>query len=233
MLGRCVVVAESGVSWAFFIVEILEAPQAIELLAQAACRRVGCSCNSVRCNRSSRPFCCGLPGAMRSGTTPALITLTDSCDSPPPPARQTVALRSAVPRQAELRKTHPIPTTLILLVPQCLAAKRSRYRLWASLSVSGSQCVCASQEPALEVDAPHTSLAAAQCANGALDGGLRRRRQHFTVGPRGRTASGSWPARTSAVRAAQAMPALHGSPGRMRPPRRQAMLGDLCVSACG
>ena len=35
--------------------------------------------------RSWRPFCCGLPGAIRSGTTPALITLTESCDSPPAP----------------------------------------------------------------------------------------------------------------------------------------------------
>jgi hypothetical protein len=35
--------------------------------------------------RSWRPFCCGLPGAIRSGTTPALITRTESCDKPPAP----------------------------------------------------------------------------------------------------------------------------------------------------
>ena len=39
-------------------------------------RRIGgVAASNVRCSRSSRPFCCGLPGAMRSGTTPALIDL--------------------------------------------------------------------------------------------------------------------------------------------------------------
>lgn len=35
--------------------------------------------------RSNRPFCCGLPGAIRSGITPALITFTESFDRPPAP----------------------------------------------------------------------------------------------------------------------------------------------------
>lgn len=35
--------------------------------------------------RSWRPFCRGLPGAMRSGITPALISFTDSLDRPPAP----------------------------------------------------------------------------------------------------------------------------------------------------
>src|SRR5436309_10639763 len=68
-----------------FVVETLEVAQALELLAQARAGGLAVSCNKVRCMRSCRPFCCGLPGAMRSGTTPALISLIDSFDNPPAP----------------------------------------------------------------------------------------------------------------------------------------------------
>ena len=39
----------------------------------------------VRCMRSWRPFCVGLPGSIRSGRTPSLIHHTASRDSPPAP----------------------------------------------------------------------------------------------------------------------------------------------------
>jgi len=40
----------------------------------------------VRCTRSCRPFCCGLPATIRSGRMPSLIHHTASRDSPPTPA---------------------------------------------------------------------------------------------------------------------------------------------------
>ena len=40
------------------------------------------SCLSVRCMRSCRPFCCGLPGSMRSGVMPSLIHHTASPVNP-------------------------------------------------------------------------------------------------------------------------------------------------------
>ena len=67
------------------VVDAPELTEAVELLAQAARRGCAVSRRSIRCSRSSRPFCCGLPGAMRSGRTPALITLTASRDNPPAP----------------------------------------------------------------------------------------------------------------------------------------------------
>src|SRR5712692_3021951 len=67
MLGRRAV-GERRV-WPLFIVDALESAEPVELLAQGA----------------RRPFCSGLPGATRSGHTPALITLTASRDSPAAP----------------------------------------------------------------------------------------------------------------------------------------------------
>jgi hypothetical protein len=70
---------------ALFVVNALEVTQTVELLSQAPRRRVG----GVLQQREMQPLeaavCCGWPGAMRSGTMPALITLTASRDSPPAP----------------------------------------------------------------------------------------------------------------------------------------------------
>ena len=83
MLGRRAV-GERCVR-SLLVVDALEVTEPVELLAQATRRGVAVSRSSVRCSRSSRPFCCGLPGAMRSGSTPALITLTASRERPPAP----------------------------------------------------------------------------------------------------------------------------------------------------
>ena len=53
--------------------------------ASVAAGGLAVSALRVRCRRSRRPFCCGLPGSIRSGLTPSLIHHTASADSPPAP----------------------------------------------------------------------------------------------------------------------------------------------------
>lgn len=50
------------------------------LLQAVAAGRGAVSFFSVRCMRSWRPFCCGLPGLMRSMAMPSLSQKTESLD---------------------------------------------------------------------------------------------------------------------------------------------------------
>ena len=62
-----------------------EVVEAALLLGERGRRRIGRLRLRLRCRRSRRPFCCGLPGSIRSGLTPSLIHHTASADSPPAP----------------------------------------------------------------------------------------------------------------------------------------------------
>src|SRR5258707_9620621 len=99
-----------------------------------------------------RPFCCGLPGAMRSGTTPALISLIDSFDSPPAPREANGEPLSERIRQSELaeRRIQHRPGMSTIGARQCLATQKipavgiGDGQRFAPLAVAG-------QKPALEV----------------------------------------------------------------------------------
>ncbi len=167
-----------------FIVELLEDLEAIHLLAQRARRRFAVSCNSVRCSRSSRPFCCGLPGAIRSGNTPALITLTDSFDSPPTPReakRAPLSERRPLGRPnsrkaASRPATHDRRRSAHDLAAQEIAALRIAQRQRLAMRA------VASEKPALEVHAPHV-VGCTAMRKGTLESGLRRRKRRLTVKP--------------------------------------------------
>jgi len=158
--------------------------------------------------------------------------LTDSCDSPPAPREHKCGpLSGAQPmRKAELAKRPPPAPARHARYRLCaIAWQRSRYRLWASLSVSGSQ-----HWPSPVMNQPlksmhHTSLAAVHSANGALEGGLRRRsfrfRQSFAV------EQGSDRARRRPLNSAQpfAQATLAPSPGPSldAPPHLKTASGNL------
>src|SRR6516162_7425752 len=67
------------------IVHLLKGFEALELWRSERAGGLAVSCKSVRCSRSCRPFCCGLPGLIRCGSTSALITFTASFVNPPAP----------------------------------------------------------------------------------------------------------------------------------------------------
>src|SRR5262249_8916200 len=57
---------------------------------------------SVPCMRSWRPFCCGLPGAIRSGVMPSFSHQIDSRDRPPAPT-----LANGRPVSLRIARGHP------------------------------------------------------------------------------------------------------------------------------
>ena len=94
-------------------------------------RRGGGGLLSVRCIRSCRPFCCGLPGSILSGRIPNLIHHTASPVSPLSPL-----LPNGAPLSVRLRSGNPYSRnaasiTGLLCSPSAAFTDwhRSRYRL--------------------------------------------------------------------------------------------------------
>jgi len=179
----------------------------------------------VRRMRSCRPFRCGLPGAIRSGATPALIARTERRDRPPTPrGGERRAVVGAKPdRPVEFAEGRVENRADVLDVApgqrrtaQQKAAHRSAVRNGRrrrSQTSPGSRCAVG-----------HVARAEGRAR------GLRRRRSRFTVSPwrsnrrpialaAGRAIKGARRSRKGAR--------LQRPPGRMRPTRRTAALGDL------
>src|SRR5262245_38452696 len=122
---------------------------------------------------------------MRSGSTPALMTLTESCDSPPAPAEANggpLSERSTLGSPNSRNAASSTGQTCLVSV-HFIAWQRNRYRLCASHSVSGSQWLPLRVRNQPLKSMHHTSLGPPHCENGALEGGLRRRNLRATVRP--------------------------------------------------
>ena len=113
---------------------------------------------TVPCRRSRRPFCCGWPGSIRSGNTPAFTTFTANGDRPPAPHRtkRWPVVRTQHTRQPILpeRRLQNRPGMCHIRLLQPLAAQQI-----TAIRIRQRQGIAplpvATVEPTLQVDTPH------------------------------------------------------------------------------
>ena len=127
------------------------------------------SCFSVRCIRSCRPFCSGCPAAIRSGTIPSFIHHTARRESP-----ATARDANGAPLSVRIARGRPHSRNADSKIartrsPSVFSTRwqRNRYRLQASVIVSGS---IRSPSPVRNQplkSAHHTRLGASANANGS------------------------------------------------------------------
>jgi hypothetical protein len=151
---------------AVVVVGVLEGFEAFDLGAQRA-GGLAVSCFGVRCSRSWRPFSWGLPRAIRSGTTPTLISRTASCDRPPTarlakggPLSLRIALGGPYSAKARARCGQTCSGSV-----RPTARQTSGWRLAVSLTVSGSTRVPSPVRDQPSKSMHQTSFGPTQAAN--------------------------------------------------------------------
>src|SRR6266540_504323 len=230
VLGRGVVA--EGLVRALFIVEGLEAAQALELLSQAPRRRVGGVLQQRQMQPLQSTVLLRLAGRNALRHHPGLDHLDRQLRQPARPARgKRRSIVGAQPmRKAELAecRIEHWPYVFGVGARHRLAAQQipavgvaQRQRL-AMRAVAG-------QEPALEIDAPHIIRRPAMRKRRARWRAAATQtapdRQALAVEQRpDRAGDRPWRLRCAPLKPC---PHLHRSPGRMRPPHRQATLGAL------
>ena len=173
------------------------------------------------CIRSWRPFCCGLPGSIRSSRMPSLAQRADSRVSPPAPRRQRASrCRCGSPAAGHARANSASIAASTAWSP----ARRSRAPADSGCRHRSLSAVAAKPvtgpEPTLEVDAPavvgRLDLArrAGPRSRPAGDAGAARSGLHAATDPTRRSADGH---ASSGSAPAQASPTASSDPNTACP----------------